>query len=127
MSDETQPETLDLDIEAGGLKQAPVWEAHKRGKNWMAKIAIDPTAPGGLKREWARKAFGDFTYLVERWMEPSTPVEFGADYYTGSGKKKADRWYGVIESIDATRLRLTRYATARDAIAASQKPPEPKE
>jgi hypothetical protein len=114
---------MKIEIEAGGLKQAPIWQNHSRSKNWMAKIAVDPTEPGGLRRDFARKARGDFTYLVASWMVPDTPIEFGADYYTGSGRKHADRWYGVIRAISETEIEFEKFETARDAIKAAKEPP----
>lgn len=112
---------MKIEIEANALKKAPVWEDHKRGKNWFAKIAVDPTAPGGLRRDFASKARGDFTYLVPSWMKAGTPVEFGADYYSGSGRKHADRWYGVVKSVSDAAVEFEEFETARDAIAAAKK------
>ena len=36
-------------------------------------------------------------------------VEFGADYYTGSGKKSAKRWYGFILAQSDTHIAFARY------------------
>ncbi len=88
---------LFIRIEDGALTSAPVWENHKRGKNWLAIIASDPSSPGGLKRDFAVKAKGDSFYLEPTWIVGDA-IEFGGDYYSGGGSKRADRWYGFVVS-----------------------------
>jgi hypothetical protein len=93
-------------IEAGALTDVPddCWQTHKRGKNWLAMISVDPSSPGGLSRNFAAKAKGEFFYLLPD-LSPGDPVEFGADYYSGSGRKSPTRWYGfVVKIVHATRL-----------------------
>lgn len=98
---------LTLKISHGALTEVPKWENHARGKNWWAKIAIDPTAPGGLKRVFANKARGDdFFYLVPDWCKPGTPVEFAGDYISGGGKRSRDRMWGVITEVHSDRIAL---------------------
>lgn len=89
--------TFKIDPETRVLLEAPVWENHKRGKNWLATIEKDPAAPGGLGRKFAPKARGEGFYVLPLdLVHAGDPVEFGADYYSGSGTKRADRWYGVV-------------------------------
>jgi len=100
-------DTITLAIEHGALTEVPKWENHKRGKNWWAKIAIDPTAPGGLKRHFADKARGDdFYYLIPEWAKPGVPVEFAGDYISGGGRRSRDRMWGVITEVHADKLVL---------------------
>jgi hypothetical protein len=87
-------------IEDGALAGVPCWESHKRGKNWMAVIETSPSSPGGLARDFATKAKGDLYYILPS-LNPGDAVEWGADYYTGGGSKRADRWYGYV--VDAAR------------------------
>ncbi len=86
---------VSLRVENGALAQVPAgcWESHPRGKNWLALIAVSPLSPGGLARTFAIKAKGEWCYLVPDWV-PGTAVEFGADYYSGRGRKSPTRWYG---------------------------------
>jgi hypothetical protein len=108
-------------MEHGALVGAPVWEKHKRGKNWWARISIDPQAPGGLARDFAEKARGEgYSYIVPQWAKPGTPVEFGADYYSGRGRKYTSRWYGYIEQVSADALVLVQCETAREAVRQAQ-------
>ncbi len=86
-------------IEDGALTGAPVWENHKRGKNWMALISVSPSSPGGLARDFCAKARGESFYMMPS-LSPGDAVEFGADYYSGSGKKSADRFYGYVVRVD---------------------------
>lgn len=85
---------LELVVVNGALLQVPVYETHPRGSNWMAVIGIDPTAPGGLSRQWLPRAKGGGYIVVN--AEVYDPIEFGADYKTFHGDKHPKRWYGVI-------------------------------
>lgn len=108
---------LRYEIVAGASQDAPVYESHKRGKNWMAVIRLDPTAPNGLGRVFVPKAKGDDNYyIVEGAVQAGDAIEFGADYYTGGGSKQATRWYGVVVSITDKEIVLAETATAKKAI-----------
>jgi len=94
-----------ISIEHGATTSSPKWENHRRGKNWWARIAIDPTAPGGLKRDFAERAKGDdFFYLVPEWAKPGVPVEFAGDYISGGGRRSRDRIYGVIVEVYSDKI-----------------------
>jgi hypothetical protein len=88
---------IDLSIEDGALVEVPsgMWSAHKRGRNWMAVIAVNPSSPGGLDRDFAAKAKGESYYILPD-LSPGDAIEFGADYYSGSGRKDGNRWYGYV-------------------------------
>ena len=92
-----------LDVEDGALASVPsgCWESHKRGKNWLAIITVDPSKPGGFDRRFAEKAKGSSYYLLPDW-QPGDALEFGADYYySGGGRKSPTRWYGFyVRSFD---------------------------
>jgi len=107
---------MKLKVEYGALSEAPVWEEHKRGKNWLAKIGIDPSAPGGLARDFARRANGDFFYLVPDWATPGVPIEFGADYYSTRGSKNSNRVYAIITEIHDDHWVIEKTKTAREAV-----------
>ena len=85
-----------IKIEDGAMVNCPCWESHSRGKNWCATISADPSKPGGLDRDFFAKAKGDSFYLVSETLAPGTPLEFGADYYSGRGRKNSKRWYGFV-------------------------------
>ena len=117
-------------IEDGALTQCPVWESHKRGKNWMASISINPASPGGLDRSFFAKAKGDSYYLIGvdgSSLSPGDAIEFGADYYSGSGRPSRDRWYGcVVRVVPATETEsayvvLRQCNTGKDAVKQGQK------
>lgn len=90
-----EPKRYRLRIANGALLEAPVYEGHRRGKNWLAIIDVDGTAPGGLSRRFLPTARGECLYMVEQ-MGLFDPVEFAGDYITGVGTKKPNRWYGVV-------------------------------
>lgn len=112
-------------LEMGAMTDVPIWEKHPRGKNWMAAIKNNPKAPGGVERKFFEKAHGNgYFYLVDG-LSVGTPVEFGADYYTGGGNRVPRRWYGVVAEITEDTLVLDQYGTAREAVAAAEKRDSP--
>ena len=84
-----------LPIANNALLEAPKFETHKRGKNWMAVIDIDATAPVGLGRDFLPRGRGECLYIVEK-VDVFDPIEFGADYMSGTGRKYTSRWYGIV-------------------------------
>ncbi len=102
-----------LTVADGALASVPrgCWETHKRGKNWLAVIQVDPSKPGGLDRAFAAKARGDSYYMLPT-LEVGAAVEFGADYYSGGGSKNAKRWYGFyIRKFTAMNVAATEEKT----------------
>lgn len=112
--------TFTIRLECNAFVNAPIWENHKRGKNWCAIIAIDPSAPGGLARTFLTRAHGDYLYLLPPDLAVHTPLEFGADYYSTLGNPSRQRWYGVVRSITPSKLTLEQYGSARNAIKAAK-------
>lgn len=112
-----------LPIEDGALTNVPAgcWESHKRGKNWLATIAADPTAPGGLARRFWDRAKGDSFYIVAGEVAAGDAVEFGADYYSGGGRPSRKRWYGHVVRVSGEAMVVHEASTAKAAIAAGVK------
>lgn len=113
---------ISLDVAQGALSQVPAgcWESHSRGKNWLAKISINPSSPGGIARDFFAKAKGEFYYLVDG-LDAGDPIEFGADYYSGRGRKSPTRWYGYVVRVTAEYVVLREASTAKAAIKAAAK------
>lgn len=115
-------------VMGGALTEVPIFNGHHRAKNWMARIYANPMAgPGGLGRIFQDRARGEFIYEVSG-IRVGMPVEFGADYYTGVGRKKPERWYAVVEDLTDRALILRQYETAIEALEASTvscEPPPP--
>jgi hypothetical protein len=88
------------------LMGVPVWESHKRGKNWMAEISVNHTKPGGLERVFFEKAKGEACYVLAEDLAPGVALEFGADYYSGGGRRSSKRWYGYVVRIEPDALVL---------------------
>jgi hypothetical protein len=111
--------TVSFRIMEGGLCDVPIYEEHPRGRNWCATITPNPTAPGGMDRNFwprARKNAALFYYIVPPELHPPCIVEFGADYVTGAGRKHPKRWYGVLVEHKATKLVVTECAGPREAF-----------
>lgn len=90
----TEP-PMKLTIVNGSLLEAPCYETHHRGTNWLALIDVDSTSPGGLSRRFMNRGKGECLYDVEP-VGIFDAVEFGADYTTSVGKRKRLRWFGVV-------------------------------
>lgn len=122
-----EDDELALKVEDGALTTVPsgCWQTHSRGKNWMATIEIDPSKPGGLDRAFWTKAKGSSYYLLASFT-PGEAIEFGADYYSGSGKKSANRWYGYIVRLipasegEVARLVVVECDTGKAAVKAGK-------
>lgn len=114
--------SITLKVELGALREMVckdnhvMWESHRRGKNWMAVIHKDPTAPAGLGRSFWARARGDYFYLVPSDVKPGDAVEIGADYYSAGGNPSRRRWYGVVVAVAADALVLVACKTANEAI-----------
>lgn len=106
-------------IEEGALLEVPCYESHSRGKNWFAVIGLSPSSPGGISREFQPKARGEYYYMVDG-LSAGQAVEFGADYYTTSGRPNRKRFYGVITSLTPDCLEVEEYETARQAVKAAK-------
>jgi len=107
-------------IELGALKEVPIYEDHSRGKNWCAIISPDPKSPGGLYREFVERAHLPYYYMVDE-IKVGDVLEFGADYYTRSRHKSANRLYAVVIAKTSTELVLEEFTKPQDAFEYAQK------
>jgi len=103
----------------GALLEAPIYEKHYRGSNWLAVIDVDGTCPGGLSRKFLPYAKGDCIYMIEQ-VRLFDALEFAADYTTSVGKKKPSRCYVVVMAITPTEMMLQEYETGAEACLAAQ-------
>lgn len=106
-------------VEDGAMVEAPVYESHARGKNWMATIEADPAAPGGLAREFVKNGRGRYFYLVNASLIGKA-VEIAADYTSSGGKRHPKRWYGVVRNVTDSEIVIDGFATADEAIKAAR-------
>ncbi|MCX7910007.1 MAG: hypothetical protein N2505_00275 [Endomicrobia bacterium] len=109
-------EIFEMEIENGAFITVPVYESHKRGKNWFARIEKNPRSPSGLDREFASHARGEYYYIVPNWNVGDV-VEFGADYYTSGGRKHPYREYGVIIEINKEYWKVAIFDKKSEAFA----------
>lgn len=116
---EIKMETITLNHDHGALTQAPIYEQHKRGKNWLAIIDINPTKPGGLDRKFVSNANGEYLFMISELKEGQA-IEFGADYYSGKGRKSPKRFYGVIRRITENTMEIEKFKTGKEAVNGRQ-------
>lgn len=117
------PENFVGKIEDGAMVEAPIYEAHSRGKNWMATIEADPAAPGGLAREFVKSGRGRYLYIVGP-EAVGKAVEIAADYTSSGGKRRPKRWYGVVRNVTDAEIAIEHYETSAQAIAAARAGPD---
>jgi hypothetical protein len=113
-------ESLKLTLANGALLEAPIYEKHFRGSNWLAVIDIDATAPAGLARRFLDRGRGDCLYNTEQ-IGLFDAVEFAADYTTSVGTKKRERWYGVVTAKTDDYLMVERCPSGAKAVLHSKK------
>ena len=111
---------LTIRLEQDAMLDAPIYQSHRRGRNWCAIIAKNPSAPNGLDRNFLTHARGQYYYMLNDQITEQTPVEFGADYYSAGGRPSRERWYGVVISRTNDALVLEEYDTALAAINAAK-------
>jgi hypothetical protein len=112
-------ELFTSEIEEGAMLSSPCYETHSRGKNWLAKIHKDPASPGGLGRTFQQKARGAYYYFVTG-LNIGDVVEFGADYYTGGGSKRSNRFYGIVRSLSDTKIEIEEFSSSAEAFKAKK-------
>lgn len=103
----------------GYMEEVPIYERHRRGRNWLAKIELDPSSPGGLQREFMKLGKGSYYYNVSD-LEVGDPVEFGADYYSGGGRRSPERLYGVVTGKGSNWIEFEFVSNAKEAIKKAQ-------
>jgi len=99
-----------------GIVETPNWDSHPRSKNWAAILCPDPTAPGGFKRTWWERGRGQFLYIVPASLKKGDIVEFGGDYVQWSGRKRPDRWVGVVVELTETFVELSPVRSVVEAV-----------
>lgn len=112
-------QAMKLKAANGVLLEAPIYENHHRGSNWLAVIDIDPTMPGGLSRRWAKHGRGECLYMLDQ-VALFDAVEFGADYTTTAGNKKRDRWYGVVVAMTDGLVVVEKCSSGANAVLRSK-------
>jgi hypothetical protein len=77
---------------------------------------MDPKSPGGVDRSFLQKAKGEYLYLLPEGLAPGDAIEVGGDYFTGSGRRDRQRWYGFVLRIKPEHLVLRKCKTAAEAF-----------
>ena len=85
----------------GVMTQSPRWS--NEGKNWAARISINPAALGGYDRQFFEKATGRYFYVLPADLAIGDAVEFAAKTERRRGTDDS-RLYGYIKRIDGGLL-----------------------
>jgi len=98
------------------LLKVPIWNDHKRARNWAAIVTLDPTVAGGIVRFWLARGPGEVPYILPDTIKVNDVVEFGADKIRfASALRDKERWYGVVLEVSPLHLLLK---PCEDAISA---------
>ena len=105
-------ETLTID---GGAISTPAYEAHRRGKNWVARL----TGPNAARME---REFLDMRGRIVDLgdVQRGDCLEVGADYYNARGAKRPYREYYVVLSRSESEPVLEGHDTAAQVIKAAR-------
>lgn len=100
-----------------GLLDVLVWLPHRRARNWVARVEIEPTIAGGIKRKFFPRAAGKtgIKAVVPEDLEVGEVLEFGADYVSFGGNRSPTRMYAVVMALSATEMRVKPYEQLVDA------------
>lgn len=113
-------EAISLAVSDGALVKVPIYEQHKRGKNWCATIVLDESKPGGLSRLfWSiclPKYHAGAYYWVPCNIQAGDCIEFGADMVTRKDARQYQRRYYRVVQVLANRLDLVRFETGKAAL-----------
>ena len=109
------PKRIRCLVANGAMLEAPIFEKHTRGTNWLAAIDVDASQPSGLSRRFMKRGRGECLYVVEQ-LSLFDAVEFGADYTTMYGDKKRDRWYGIVVAMGDGFIDFEQAATGARAV-----------
>ncbi len=93
-----------------GLIDVLAWQAHHRGRNWVAFVEVEPSLPGGIKRTFFPRAAGKVAKVVipER-LAVGDVLEFGGDYVSYGARRSPNRVYAVVLAISATEMIVKPY------------------
>lgn len=82
-----------IDTEQGFVDQTHfgIFEAHRRGKNWIAVVRPNSAVQGGLQRDFLTRVKGSLYQIGE--TAPGAFLEVGADYLTSNGVRYKERRY----------------------------------
>lgn len=100
-----------------GLIDVLVWHDHHRSRNWVAVVEVNPTARGGLDRNFFQRAAGNVAKaVVPEWLEAGHLLEFGADYISVAGKRTKTRIYAVVTDVTDRYLGVQPYDSLEEAV-----------
>lgn len=106
---------IELPIDGDAI-EAPVFETHKRGKNWSCFFTGKNAANADRHFLAQRGRVIDISRL-----ELGMPIEIAGDYTSSGGTPHPSRFIGVVTSKTDTTLIVDQYASVAKAISAGRK------
>jgi hypothetical protein len=108
-------ERVELTVDGEAI-EAPVFEVHKRGKNWACYFTGKNAANASRHFLPQRGKVIDISRL-----DVGMPIEIAGDYTSSGGRPHPDRWIGVIVEKTDELLVVDRYQTVAKAISSANK------
>jgi hypothetical protein len=112
-----------LNVDAGVVLQAPVWESYVGGMNFAATVVGPAEGRKGryMRNTWQRAfGFGGGLYKLPSVLPVGAAVVFGADIPRRLGiAGNVVRWYGVVIDVTDTEITMLQYPSEDAAWQAS--------
>lgn len=107
--------TITLEVDGDAI-ESPIFEGHKRGRNWSARL----DGKNGARPERAYLAMrGEIIDITD--IETGNAFAIAGDYVTSCGNFRPDRIWAVVTGKTEETLSLDVYATEARAISAARK------
>lgn len=104
-----------------GLIDVLAWQAHHRGRNWVAFAEVEPSQPGGIKRSFFNRAAGKVAkFIIPDRLAVGDILEFGGDYVSFGGRREPTRVYAVVLALSATEMIVKPYDDIGEAHSHKQ-------
>lgn len=109
-------QTKSLRIINRGLIDVLAWQAHHRGRNWVAFAEVEPSQPGGIKRSFFNRAAGKVAkFIIPDRLAIGDILEFGGDYVSFGGRREPARVYAVVLALSDIEMIVKPYDKIEEA------------
>lgn len=98
--------TTTVKVAQGYIDQIDLgFENHRRGTNYIATVKFNPSAPGGLDRNFWEKGSGSYRAIPDE-LEIGDFIEVAHDYTSSGGTRNRRRDFYRIVSVSESELIL---------------------
>ena len=106
-----EPKTIAVEF---GAFNNPIFENHKRGRNWAAEVTGKNAANCDKRFLKKRGAIIDLEGIA-----PGAVIEIAGDYTTARGGFRPDRRYWLVRSLSETEMKVEEWPSLAKAMKAA--------